>query len=74
MGVDHRGSDVVVAEQFLYRADVVATFEYVGGLTWPQASVAEPLGTTKAVRGGGLPDLCLDQVRRIAFCTRLGSR
>ena len=27
MGVDHGGSDVVVAEQFLYRADVMATFE-----------------------------------------------
>ena len=27
MGVDHGGSDVVVAEQFLNRADVMATFE-----------------------------------------------
>jgi hypothetical protein len=27
MGVDHGGSDVVVAEQFLNRSDVMATFE-----------------------------------------------
>lgn len=27
MGVDHGGSDVVVAEQFLNRADILATFE-----------------------------------------------
>ena len=27
MSVDHGGSDVVVAEQFLNRADVMATFE-----------------------------------------------
>jgi hypothetical protein len=74
MGVDHGGSDGVVAEPLLHRADVIATLESVGGITGPQASMAEPLGTTKAVRSGGLPSLCLDQVRRIAFCTRLGSR
>ena len=27
IGVDHSGSDVVMAEQFLNRADVMATFE-----------------------------------------------
>jgi hypothetical protein len=59
-GVDHRGSDVIVAKQFLDRADVMATFESVGGLTGPQGSVAEPLRMTEAVRGGGLTDLCLD--------------
>ena len=49
MGVDHGGSDVVVAEQVLNRADVMATFESVGGKRM-----------TEAVRGGGLTDLCFD--------------
>jgi len=31
MGVDHRGRNVGVAEQFLHRADVVAAFEQVSG-------------------------------------------
>jgi hypothetical protein len=49
MGVDHGGSDGVVAEPLLNRADVMATLESVGGITWPQASVAEPLDITTAV-------------------------
>ncbi len=49
MSIDHGGSDVVVAEQFLNRADVMATFEQVSGK-----------GMTETVRSGGLADLCLD--------------
>ncbi len=33
MGVDHRGFDVVVAEQFLQRSDVVAILEQMRGET-----------------------------------------
>ena len=31
MGVDHGGSDIVVAEQFVNCANVMATLEQVGG-------------------------------------------
>ena len=31
VGIDHRGLDVLVAEQFLDRADVVAVLEEMGG-------------------------------------------
>jgi hypothetical protein len=48
MGVDHGGSDGVVAEPLLHHADVIATLKSVGGTTWPQASVAEPLDITEA--------------------------
>ncbi len=49
MGVDHGGSDCVVAEPLLKCADVMATLESVGGITGPQTSVAEPLDITEAV-------------------------
>ena len=36
MGVDHRRRHILVAEQFLHRADVVATCEQVRGKRMPQ--------------------------------------
>ena len=57
MRIDHGGLDVLVAEQFLDCADVVAIFQQVGGE-----------GMTEGVRGdafldprfaGGLPDCLL---------------
>ena len=47
VGVDHCGSDVAVAEQFLNRADVMPPFQEMGGT-----------GVAEAVGGGGLPDFC----------------
>ena len=31
MGVDHRGTDIFVPEQFLYRSDFVTIFQQIGG-------------------------------------------
>ena len=31
MGVDHRGSDILVAEKFLHGANVITGFEQMGG-------------------------------------------
>ena len=36
----------------------MATFQWMGGLTWPKASVAEPLAMVDAVGGGRFVDLC----------------
>lgn len=36
MGVDHRGADVVVTEELLHGADVVAVFEEMRGERMPQ--------------------------------------
>ena len=47
MGVDHRGSDVIMAKQYLDRADVMATFEKVGSK-----------GMAEAVGSGTFADLC----------------
>ena len=56
MGVDQRGPHVAVAEEFLDRSDVLSTFRQIGGITWPQASVAEPLGVPEGVAAGRFAD------------------
>jgi len=43
MGVDHRGADVVVAEEFLHGADVVAVFEQMRCERMPQRVSGGPL-------------------------------
>ena len=52
MGVDQGGHDVLVAQQLLNGAEVLVRLQQVGGLTWPQASVAEPLGVAKDLTAG----------------------
>ena len=47
VGINHGGSDVVVPEQLLNRADVMATFEKVGSK-----------GMAEAVGSGTFTDLC----------------
>ena len=47
VGINHCGSDVAVAEQFLNRADVMPPFQQMGGKRM-----------TEAVGGGELADLC----------------
>jgi hypothetical protein len=49
MGVDHGGADIAVSEQLLDGADDGAPLQTVGGMTWPQASVAEPPGMAGGV-------------------------
>ena len=49
MGVYHRRSHVAVAEQLLNRADGLASLQQISATTWPQASVAEPLGMPEGV-------------------------
>ncbi len=49
--VDHGGADVVVAEEFLDRADVVAALEEVGGEGVPQGVTARGLGDVGAADG-----------------------
>jgi hypothetical protein len=56
MGVDHRRSHIAVAEQLLNRADGLASLQQKSGLSWPQASVAEPLGMAEAVAAGRFGD------------------
>ena len=43
MGVDHRGADVVVTEELLHGADVVAVFEEMRGERMPQRVAGGPL-------------------------------
>ena len=45
VGVDHGGLDVLVAEQLLDGADVVAALEQVGGIEW-KGSALHPRGRT----------------------------
>ena len=56
VGVDHRRSHVAVAEQLLNRADGLAPLQQMGGTTWPQASVVEPLGIPEGVAAGRFGD------------------
>ena len=56
MGVDHGCSHIFMAEQFLNRVDVGALFQLVRGVTWPQASVAEPLGMAEGGAGRWFAD------------------
>lgn len=57
MGVEHRGVHVLVAEEFLDGADVVASRQEVGG-----EGVAEGVGVTRL----GMPAACA--AVRMAFC------
>ncbi len=52
----HRGSHIAMAEQLLNRADGLTSLQQMRGLTWPQASVAEPLGMAEAVAAGRIGD------------------
>jgi hypothetical protein len=49
MGVNHCGAHVPMAQQPLDSPDVLSPFQQVCCLTWPKASVAEPLGMTKGM-------------------------
>jgi len=39
-------------QQLLNGAEVLVPLQRMGGLTWPQASVAEPLGVAKDLTAG----------------------
>jgi hypothetical protein len=78
MGVDHRRSHEAVAEQLQNRAGGLAPLQQMSATTWPQASVAEPLGMPEGVAVGrfgdsaeqlGSADRLLDQ-GRIQVVTR----
>ncbi len=43
MGIDHGGPDIFVTEQFLYRADVVAVLQQMGGEAVPRGMTAAML-------------------------------
>ncbi len=45
-----------MAEKLLNREDALASLQLMRGLTWPQASVAEPLGMADAVAAGRFGD------------------
>ena len=42
MGINHRGMEVLLAEEFLYRPDIVAVFKKVGGRVCTEACFAMP--------------------------------
>ncbi len=52
MGVDHRGLDVPVAEEFLDDADVGAIFEEVGGEGVAQDVAGDASGDAGSATGG----------------------
>jgi hypothetical protein len=52
MGVDHCRTHYMMPQEFLDRSDVLSTFQNESGITWPQASVAEPLGMTEGMAAG----------------------
>ena len=51
MGVDHRGADVVVTEELLHGADVVAVFEEMRGERMPQRVAGGPLVNASLTHG-----------------------
>ena len=63
MGIDHGGTHILMAQQFLDRADVLAAFQEMGSegmaKVWQLAALVTPASTT---------------ARFTAFCTTLGSR
>ena len=61
MGTYHYVAHVPVAQQLLDSPDVLSPFQQVCCLTWPKASVAEPLGMTKGMAANS--DTC-EPVRR----------
>ena len=61
MGVDHGGSQVVVAEQFLHRTDVITTFEQVRSKRMPQRVPGCPFGKI------GLPNGPLERLLQDGF-------
>jgi hypothetical protein len=52
MGVDHGGAHVLVAQRLLDRSDVLPMLQQVSRVTWPKASVAEPLGVSTPMAAG----------------------
>ena len=50
MGVDHRRRHILVAQQFLHRTDVVATFQQMGSERMSQSVRADQLGNAGAGR------------------------
>ena len=57
MGVDHGRGDVLVAEEFLDRAEVAAVLEPVGGE-----------GMAEGVAGGALRARAIDLAKRVLSC------
>ena len=53
VGVDHRRADVIVAEQFLDGADVVAVFEQVCGEGMTESMRGRVLADARGARGRG---------------------
>jgi len=43
LGVDHRGFDILMAKEFLNRADVIPVFQQVGGKGVPEGVTAHRL-------------------------------
>jgi hypothetical protein len=68
VGVDHRRLDVLVAEEFLHRADVVAGFEQVRG-----KAVAEGV-TTGGLGNAGQAHGIFDRALQIAFVHVMAAR
>jgi hypothetical protein len=52
VGVEHGRSHVAIPQEFLNHSHVLVTFQNGNGITWPQASVAEPLGVTERTATG----------------------
>ena len=53
IGLDHGRSHLAPAEHPLDRSDAVASLQQTRGTTWPQASVAEPLGLAEGMQARG---------------------
>ena len=51
MGVNHGGTDVFVAQEFLYRADIIAIRQQVGGKAVPQRMTANGLDDCRQIYG-----------------------
>ena len=43
MGIDHRGLDVAMTQEFLYRSNIVAAFEQVSGKGMSEGVASGPL-------------------------------
>jgi len=51
MGVNHGGTDVFVAQEFLYRADIIAIRQQVDGKAVPQRMTANGLDDCRQIYG-----------------------
>jgi NAD(P)-dependent dehydrogenase (short-subunit alcohol dehydrogenase family) len=71
MGVDHGGSNVVVAEQFLYRADVMAMFEQVDAQLGRLSGLVNSAGVVDVT--ARLDEMSADRLRRMFDINVIGS-